>query len=145
MCECELIHVVTKYNIYLNKIFFPNKTIATTNTTNATTANSTFFPAALLPNAGHGLIILDHTTTHHSRKDSSGPVISSSHRPLLDITQYLQKENVHISCRNRTNNLSRLAAADLLLLLSPPPLPQLIIIVIIIIIKLIIILTLLVL
>ena len=35
-----------------------------------------FFAVALRPNAGHGLLILevflDHTTTHHSRKDSSG-------------------------------------------------------------------------
>jgi len=44
---------------------------------------------ALWPNAGPGLLILEvsrsHTTTHHSQ-DSSGGVISSSHRPLPDNT-----------------------------------------------------------
>jgi len=53
-----------------------------------------FPPVALLPNAGLGLLILDvsrsHTTTHHSRQDSSGRVISSSQRPLPDNTQHLQ-------------------------------------------------------
>jgi len=33
--------------------------------------NATFFPVALRPNAGHGLLILEvsgsHITTHHSR------------------------------------------------------------------------------
>ena len=40
------------------------------------------FSVALRPNADHGLPILEvsrsHTTTHHSRKDSSGWVISPS-------------------------------------------------------------------
>ena len=45
----------------------------------------------LRPNAGYGLLILEvfrsHTTTQHSRWDSSGRVISSSQRPLPDNTQ----------------------------------------------------------
>ena len=45
-----------------------------------------FFSVALRPNAGHGFLILEvsrsHTTTHHSRYDSSGRMISSSQRPL---------------------------------------------------------------
>ena len=45
---------------------------------------------ALRPNAGHSLLILEvsrsHTTTHHSRQDSSGRVISSSQRLLPDNT-----------------------------------------------------------
>ena len=47
-----------------------------------------FFPVALRPIAGHGLLILEvslsHTATHHSRQDFSGRVISSSQRPLPD-------------------------------------------------------------
>ena len=41
---------------------------------------------------GHGLLIHEvsrsHTTTHHSRQDSSGRVICSSQRPLPDNTQH---------------------------------------------------------
>jgi hypothetical protein len=66
---------------------------------------------ALRPSAGHGLFILEvsrsHTTTHHSRWDSSGRVISSSQRPLPDNTQHSQQTNF------RTHDLSRRAAADL--------------------------------
>jgi hypothetical protein len=42
-------------------------------------------PLALRPNAGHGLLIREvsgsHTTMYHSRHDSSGGMISPSHRP----------------------------------------------------------------
>jgi hypothetical protein len=45
-----------------------------------------FLFVAFRPSAGHSLLILEvsrsHTTTHHSRYDSSGRVISSSQRPL---------------------------------------------------------------
>ena len=44
--------------------------------------------------AGQGLLILEvsrsHTTTHHSRYDSSGRVISSSQKPLSYKTQHSQ-------------------------------------------------------
>ena len=44
------------------------------------------------PPVGQGLLIIkdsrSHTTTHHSRQDSSGRVISSSQRPLPDNTQH---------------------------------------------------------
>ena len=54
------------------------------------------FPVALLPNAGHGLLICEvsrsHTTTHHSRWDSSGRVISSSQIPPPDNTQHLKRQ-----------------------------------------------------
>jgi len=57
-----------------------------------------FFPVALRPYAGHGLLILEisrsHTTTHHSRWDSSGWVISLSKRPLPDSTQHSQQTNM---------------------------------------------------
>ena len=72
---------------------------------------------ALRPNAGHGLLILEvsgsHTTTHHSRYDSSGRVISSSQRPLPDNTQHSQQTNIHAPGGIRTHNLNRRAAADL--------------------------------
>jgi hypothetical protein len=51
-----------------------------------------------------------HTTTHHSRWDSSGRVISSSQRPLPDNTQ---QTNIHAPGGIRAHNLSRRAAADL--------------------------------
>ena len=59
-----------------------------------------FFSFVVLrPNEGHGLPILEvsgsHTTTQHSRQDSSGRVISSSQRPLPDNTQHLQQTNIH--------------------------------------------------
>ena len=76
-----------------------------------------FFFVALQPNAGHGLLILEfsrsHTTTHHSRQDSSGRVISSSQRPLFDNTQHSQQTNIHAPSGIRTNDLSRRVAAEL--------------------------------
>ena len=76
-----------------------------------------FFSVALRPNAGHGLLILEvsrsHTTTHHSRQDSSGRVISSPQRPLPDSTQHSQQTNIHAPGGIRTHDLSRRAAADL--------------------------------
>ena len=57
-----------------------------------------FFPVALRPNAGHGLLILEvsrsHTTTHHSRQDSSGRVISTSQRLLPDNTQQATQADI---------------------------------------------------
>jgi len=57
-----------------------------------------FFAVALRPNAGHGLLILEvsrsHSTTHHTRQDSSGRVISSSQRPLPDYTQHSQQTSM---------------------------------------------------
>jgi hypothetical protein len=57
-----------------------------------------FFLAVLWPNAVYGLLILQffrsHTTTPHSRQDSSGRVIISSPGPLLDNTQYSQQTQV---------------------------------------------------
>jgi hypothetical protein len=62
--------------------------------------NSTFWPKYLFvylflarqPPVGHGLLIHEdsrsHTTTHHSRMDSSWRVISSLQRPLPDNTQH---------------------------------------------------------
>ena len=54
-----------------------------------------------------------HSTTHHSRYDSSGRVISSSQRSLPDNTQHWQQTNIHAPGGIRTHNLSSRAAADL--------------------------------
>ena len=59
----------------------------------------------------YGAPILDvsrsHTTTHHSRWDSSGRVISSSQRPLPDNTRHSQQTNIHAPGGIRTHDLSR--------------------------------------
>ena len=72
---------------------------------------------ALRPNAGHGLLMFEvsrsHTTTYHSRYDSSGRVISSSQRPLPDNTQHSQQKNIHAPGGIRIRDLSRRAATDL--------------------------------
>ena len=76
-----------------------------------------YFPVALRPNAGHGLHILEvsgsHTTTHHSRQDSSGRVISSSQRPLPDNTQQSLQTDIHAPGGTRNHDLNRRAAAEL--------------------------------
>ena len=59
----------------------------------------------------YGAPILDvsrsRTTTHHSRQDSSGRVISSSQRPLPDNTRHSQQTNIHAPGGIRTQDLSR--------------------------------------
>jgi hypothetical protein len=72
---------------------------------------------ALQPSAGYGLPVHEvswsHTTTRHSRVDSSGRVIISSQRPVPDNTQYTQQTNIHASGGIRTHDRSRRAAVDL--------------------------------
>ena len=72
---------------------------------------------ATAPPVGHGLLIYEvsrsHTTTHHSRYDSSGRVISPSQRPLPDNTQHSQQTDINAAGGIRTHNLSSRAAADL--------------------------------
>ena len=70
------------------------------------------------PVAGFSFLVFEvswsHTTTRHSRQDSSGRVISSSQRPLPDNTQHSQQTNIHAPPGGiRTHNLSRRAAEDL--------------------------------
>ena len=55
---------------------------------------------------------LDHTSTHHSRYDSSGRVIGPSQRPPLNNTQHSQQTYIHVPRWDRTHILSRRAAAD---------------------------------
>jgi len=68
------------------------------------------------PQVDHGHLIHEvsrsHTTTHHSRLDSSGRVISPSHRPLPDNSQHSQQTNIHAPGRIRTRIPSKRAAAD---------------------------------
>jgi hypothetical protein len=51
------------------------------------------------PPVGQGLLIQEvsraHITTHHSRYDSSGGVISPSQRPLRDTTKQSQQTEFH--------------------------------------------------
>jgi len=59
---------------------------------------------------GHGLLIHEVSKshmTHHSRQDSSGRVISSSHRPLSDNTQHSRQTNIHATGGIRTHDHSR--------------------------------------
>jgi len=76
-----------------------------------------FFLVALRPNADHGLLILEvsrsHTTTHYSRLDSSGRVISSSQRPLPNNTKHSQQTDIHALGGIRTHNFSRRTTEDL--------------------------------
>ena len=69
------------------------------------------------PSVAQGLLLHEvsrsHTTTHHSRQDSSGRVISSSQRPLPDNTQHSQQTDIHAPGGIRTHNPSKRAAADL--------------------------------
>jgi len=79
---CSAIHL-TLFNVthfgFLNKAF-----IRQTNQSKKPHSVCFFvlFSVALRPKAGHSLLIFEvsrsHTTTHHSRQDSSGRVISSS-------------------------------------------------------------------
>ena len=69
------------------------------------------------PVAGFSLLVFEvswpHTTTRHSRQDSSGRVISLSQRPLPDNTQHSQQTNIHAPGGIRTHDLRRRAAEDL--------------------------------
>ena len=71
-------------------------------------------PLRLLMSYIYGAPILDvsgsHTTTQHSRYDSSGRVISSSQRPVPDNTRHSQQTNIHAPGGIRTHDLSRWAA-----------------------------------
>jgi hypothetical protein len=55
---------------------------------------------ALRPNVSYDLLIYEvsrsHTTTHHSRQDSSRRVISSTQRLLPDITEHSQGTDIHV-------------------------------------------------
>ena len=65
----------------------------------------------------YGAPILDvsrsHTTTQHSRYDSSGRETSSSQRPLPDNTRHSQQTNIHAPGGIRTQGLSRRVAGAL--------------------------------
>jgi len=69
------------------------------------------------PPVGQGFLIHEvsrpHITTHHSRYNSYGRVISSPQRPLPDNTQHSQETDIHAPGGIRTRNLSRRAASVL--------------------------------
>ena len=85
-------------------------------TLNLTVLSELFFFVALRFNAGHGLLILEvsrsHTTTHHSRKDFSGRVISPSQRLLPDNTQHPTQKDILAVGGIPTRNPSQRAALD---------------------------------
>ena len=80
---------------------------------------SFFFILGRQPPMGKGLLIQEvsrsHTTTRHSRQDSSGRVIGSSQGPLPDNTRHSQQTDIHAPAGIRTHNLSWRAAVDLCL------------------------------
>jgi hypothetical protein len=86
---------------------------------NRTNMMNYFHSLALQPSAGYGLLVHEvswsHTTTRHSRKDSSGRVISSSQRPVPDNTQHTQQTNIHAPGGTRTYDRSRRADVDQIL------------------------------
>ena len=65
---------------------------------------------ALRLNADQGLLIIEvsrsHTTTHHSRQDSSGPVISPLQRPLPDNTKHSWQTSINRAGFEPTNPAS---------------------------------------
>jgi hypothetical protein len=69
------------------------------------------------PIAGFSLLVFEvswsHTTTRHSRYDSSGRVINPSQRHLPDNTQHSQQTNIHALGGIWTHDRSRRAAEDL--------------------------------
>ena len=76
-----------------------------------------FFPVALRPNTGHGLLIHEFfKITHNDASESvglPGHVISSSQRPLPDNTQHSQQTNIHDPGGIRNHEVSKRATADL--------------------------------
>ena len=64
------------------------------------------------PLVGQGLLIVEASQTHHTRKDSSERVISPLQRPLPDFTQHPQEPDIHAPGRIRTRNPRKRAAAD---------------------------------
>ena len=68
------------------------------------------------PPVGNGLLVHEvsrsHTTTHYSRYDSSGRVISSLQTPLPDDTQHSQQTDIHTPGRIRTRNPREQASTD---------------------------------
>ena len=56
--------------------------------------------------------IQDHIQTHHTRKDSSGRVISPTQRPLPDNTQHLQQADFHAPGGIQTHNSSKTATTN---------------------------------
>ena len=75
-----------------------------------------FFFHGSLALVGHGLLIVavfrSHTTTHHSRYNSSGQVTSPTQRILPYNTQHARETDIHAPARIRNRNISKRAATD---------------------------------
>ena len=87
--------------VIINRLFKENKTILTLRS-----LTSYIYGAPILD------VSRSHTTTQHSRQDSSVRVISSSQRPLPDNTRHSQQTNIHAPGGIRTQDLSRQAACS---------------------------------
>ena len=88
---CYLLELLAHHSLHVSRIMVKSLTLR------------------LLMSYIYGAHILDdsrsHTTTQHSRQDSSGRVISSSQRPLPDNTRHSQQTNIHAPSGIRTHDL----------------------------------------
>jgi len=74
-----------------------------------------FFSVALRPDSRSWPPLAglrNHTQAHHTRKDSSGQVISPKQRPLPDNTQHSQERDIHAPGGIRNRNPSKQASAN---------------------------------
>ena len=75
-----------------------------------------FFPVALRPSAGHGLLILEVSRSHtHNDASQSVGLLWTSDQLVAETSslQHSQQTNIHAPSGIRTHDLSRRAAADL--------------------------------
>ena len=89
-----------------------NPSVPSSRTARKTKSRKTiFFSLAQQPNAGHGRLILDvstsHTMTHHSQYDSSGREMGPSQRQHTTLTT-----NIHAPGRIRTRGPRKRVARD---------------------------------
>ena len=104
LCRIRFLYLTSKCTSYLKIyfwhvmcIYYSPKILDLTNIIN-------FFYLAQQPPVGHGLLIhevfISHSTTHHSRLDSPGRVISPSQRLLPDNTQHSPQTDIHVPRRD---------------------------------------------
>ena len=98
------LHILEAYPTTLHhkaqsNVSSPSSNSASTHTNTVQTRPEVrFFFGRDSPTVGQGLLLHEvswsHTTTHHSRYDSSGRMISPSQRPLPDNTQHSQQTSM---------------------------------------------------
>jgi hypothetical protein len=114
--DCEISFLVTSVvqTSRIHALFYGIRAIISTDNPSVETLVCLFLVRQ--PPVGQGLLIHEvsrsHTTTDHSQKDSSGPVITPTQRPLPDNKQHSQQTSMPRG-RFQTRNLSMRAAADL--------------------------------